>query len=91
MQIKWGKNNESLTLTVGAGGHFKCEDVFINFDKMTLQLIDKMVCDTHYLKQNMAKRVNIAELELKCLEADLEKGKNLWRAIWRFIKFPVSY
>jgi hypothetical protein len=88
MRVKWGNKNESLTLTVGGG--LMNSDVSIDFDKMVLANVEKQMCDVHLFKTHMAKRADIAELELKCLEADIEKGKNLWRFLWRFIKWPVS-
>lgn len=58
MKYEWGNNNEKLTLTAGSecGGK-----VSKDFDKFTLHLITKMVCDIHYLKVNMAKRVAEAQ------------------------------
>jgi hypothetical protein len=89
MKVKWGNKNESLTLTVG--GALLTSDVTITFEKMILASIERQVCDIHVYKTHMAKRVDVAELELKCLQADVEKGKNLWLFLWRFIKWPVAF
>jgi hypothetical protein len=89
MRVKWGNKNESLTLTIGGG--LDGSDVSRDFDKMILGNVEKQMCDVHLYKAQMARRAHIAELEVKCLEADLEKGKNLWRFLWRFIKWPVAF
>jgi hypothetical protein len=76
MKYEWGNKNESLTLTAGS----PCgEKVSLDFDKFTLQLITKMVCDIHYLKTNMAKRVNEAHRATykKCEELEKMKEKTI--------------
>lgn len=90
MQVKWGNKNESLTLTVGSGC-IRGDGVSRDYDKMLLATIEKQLCDVHLYKTYMAKRAAVAELELKCLHADIEKGKNFWRMLYRFIKWPVSF
>jgi hypothetical protein len=68
MNIKWGNNNESLTLTAGDDSG---ELTSKNFDKMTLQLIEKQASDIHYLKVNMARRVLQAQIQIRDIQAQL--------------------
>ena len=84
MKYEWGNNNESLTLTAGNN----CgEKVNMDFDKFTLHLITKMVCDIHYLKVSMAKRVAGAQKKMHEATTELARCKRggIFKRFWNFI------
>ena len=88
MQMNWGAKNESLTFTIGSGGHYNCGRVSDDFDKMTLQHLAKHVTEIHYLKSNMAKRVACAQNKMHEATVELARIKRggLLRRSWAWFK-----
>jgi hypothetical protein len=73
MRIEWGLHNKSLTLTTGS----HCGDeLSVRFDKLTLALIEKQVCDIHLLKASMSKMIHAAERKSANLEEELVKASS---------------
>ncbi len=58
MRVKWGDNNETLTLSV-TGENFQKSD-----EKLFLSVLEKQVCDREVLRQVVTARVSDAQTKM---------------------------
>ncbi len=58
MRVKWGNNNESLTLTVTGSNASR------NDEQLFLSIIEKQVCDREVLRQIVSARISEAQAKM---------------------------